>query len=156
VPFYVDERAIVPRSLIAELLADGSIDPWLGEHTRARARPVHRQRQPGRAGGHGLARRQVDAADISPDAWPWPASTWTAWLQDRIRCESMAWPPCPGPYDLILCNPPYVNAAAWRPARRIPAEPTWRWKPPSRSGSRVLAEPARAKKVLVTCAAAPR
>jgi ribosomal protein L3 glutamine methyltransferase len=30
VPFHVDERAIVPRSLIAELIADGGIDPWLG------------------------------------------------------------------------------------------------------------------------------
>ncbi|HEY1092976.1 MAG TPA: methyltransferase, partial [Burkholderiaceae bacterium] len=29
VPFYVDERAIVPRSFIAELIADASIDPWL-------------------------------------------------------------------------------------------------------------------------------
>ena len=39
VPFYVDERAIVPRSLIAEVLADGSIDPWLsGLSAPARAR----------------------------------------------------------------------------------------------------------------------
>ena len=33
VPFYVDERTIVPRSLIAELIADGAFDDWLGEHT---------------------------------------------------------------------------------------------------------------------------
>ena len=31
--FYVDERAIVPRSLIAELLMDGAIDPWLSAAT---------------------------------------------------------------------------------------------------------------------------
>ena len=30
-PFHVDARAIVPRSLIAELIADGGIDPWLSE-----------------------------------------------------------------------------------------------------------------------------
>ena len=33
VPFYVDERAIVPRSFIAEVLADGSIDAWLSDRT---------------------------------------------------------------------------------------------------------------------------
>ena len=33
VPFTVDERVIVPRSLIAEPLADGTIDAWLGEST---------------------------------------------------------------------------------------------------------------------------
>ena len=34
VPFYVDERAIVPRSFIAELLVEGSFDAWLGPHTQ--------------------------------------------------------------------------------------------------------------------------
>ena len=33
VSFYIDERAIVPRSLIAEVLAEGSIDPWLDPNT---------------------------------------------------------------------------------------------------------------------------
>jgi ribosomal protein L3 glutamine methyltransferase len=33
VPFTVDPRVIVPRSLIAECLADATIDPWLSEQT---------------------------------------------------------------------------------------------------------------------------
>ena len=33
VPFFVDQRSIIPRSLIAECLVDGSIDPWLSIHT---------------------------------------------------------------------------------------------------------------------------
>ena len=34
VSFYIDERAIVPRSLIAEVLADGTIDAWLSAQTK--------------------------------------------------------------------------------------------------------------------------
>ena len=35
VSFHVDERCLIPRSLIAEVLADGSIDPWLNPEAHA-------------------------------------------------------------------------------------------------------------------------
>lgn len=114
VPFYIDERAIVPRSFIAELLADGSIDPWLGEHTR---------RVLDLCTGNGslavLAALtypdiQVDAADLSTTALEVAAINVTRHqLDDRIRLiESDGLASADGPYDLILCNPPYVNATS--------------------------------------------
>ena len=68
VPFYVDERAIVPRSLIAELLFDESLDYWLGSDTH-RALDLC-------TGNGSLAvlaamvwpELAVDASDLSPDA----------------------------------------------------------------------------------------
>ncbi len=39
VPFFVDERAIVPRSLIAEVIADGTLDAWLPAGPRRTAGP---------------------------------------------------------------------------------------------------------------------
>ncbi|MBT2324287.1 50S ribosomal protein L3 N(5)-glutamine methyltransferase [Variovorax paradoxus] len=112
VPFYVDERAIVPRSFIAELLADGSIDPWLGEHT---------QRVLDLCTGNGslavLAAMtypevSVDAADLSTAALEVAAINVTRHQLDaRITLiESDGLAQVHGPYDLILCNPPYVNA----------------------------------------------
>ena len=112
VPFYVDERVIVPRSLIAELLADGGIDYFLKEST---------QRVLDLCTGNGslavIAAMvypdvAVDAADISTDALA-VATVNVArhGLRDRITLHtSDGLSALPGPYDLILCNPPYVNA----------------------------------------------
>ncbi|MDO9113101.1 MAG: 50S ribosomal protein L3 N(5)-glutamine methyltransferase [Polaromonas sp.] len=121
VPFYVDERVIIPRSLIAELLVDESIDPWLSAST-------HRVLD--LCTGNGslavLAAMcypdvQVDAADISPDALAVARINVDVHeLQSRITLiESDGLAACPGPYDLILCNPPYVNAATMA---ALPAE----------------------------------
>ena len=121
VPFYVDERVIIPRSFIAELLADGSIDPWLSEDT-------HRVLD--LCTGNGslavLAAMtypdvQVDAADISLDALAVARINVDRHaLADRVTLiESDGLAACPGPYDLIVCNPPYVNAASMA---ALPAE----------------------------------
>jgi hypothetical protein len=126
VPFYVDERAIVPRSFIAELLADGSIDGWLSDQTPG-AGPVHRQRQPGLLAAMAWPEVQVTGADISPTPWPWPASTSTTAC--RSACLRVRRPGrLPGPWDLILCNPPYVNADSMAPCPPNTApSPSWPW-----------------------------
>jgi ribosomal protein L3 glutamine methyltransferase len=125
VPFYVDERAIVPRSLIGELLAHpelgGGIDPWLGAHT-ARVLDLC-------TGNGSLAVLAamvypdvtVDAADISADALAVARINVDRHaLQDRIRLiESDALASVPDRYDLILCNPPYVTAGSMA---ALPAE----------------------------------
>ncbi|SFC62201.1 [LSU ribosomal protein L3P]-glutamine N5-methyltransferase [Polaromonas sp. OV174] len=125
VPFYVDERVIIPRSLIAELLDDGSIDPWLSDET---------QRVLDLCTGNGslavLAAMTypdvtVDAADISPDALAVARiNVDKHQLASRITLiESDGLAACRGAdnggYDLILCNPPYVNATSMA---ALPAE----------------------------------
>jgi len=115
VPFHVDERAIVPRSLIAEVLADGSIDAWLTDRT---------QRVLDLCTGNGslavLAAMawpevQVDASDLSADALAVARMNVARHgLTARIRLlqgDLFAGVSAVqgGPYDLILCNPPYVN-----------------------------------------------
>ncbi|XAH21092.1 50S ribosomal protein L3 N(5)-glutamine methyltransferase [Xylophilus sp. GW821-FHT01B05] len=121
VPFYVDERAIVPRSFIAELLAEGDIDGWLSEHT---------QRVLDLCTGNGslavLAAMaypdvSVDAADLSADALEVAKiNVAKHGLQERITLlSSDGLAAVRGPYDLILCNPPYVNAQSMA---KLPAE----------------------------------
>jgi ribosomal protein L3 glutamine methyltransferase len=127
VPFYVDERAIVPRSFIAELLADGSIDDFLGEHTRRVLDLCTGNGSLAVLAAMAWPDVEVTGADISPDALAVARiNVDQHGLQDRISLQlSDGLAQLPGPWDLILCNPPYVNAAsmAQLPAEYL-AEPT--------------------------------
>ena len=114
VAFYVDERVIVPRSLIAELLVDGSIDYWLKEST-------HRVLDLCTGNGSLAVIAAmvypdvvVDGADISRDALDVARiNVERHGLGERIRLlESDGLAGTTGLYDLILCNPPYVNATS--------------------------------------------
>ena len=114
VPFYVDERAIVPRSLIAEVLADGTIDAWLSDQT-SRVLDLC-------TGNGSLAvlsalawpEVKVTGADISPEALAVARINVNQHgLQERITLvESDGLAQLSGPFDLIVCNPPYVCQAS--------------------------------------------
>lgn len=111
VPFYVDERSIVPRSFIAELLADGSIDPWLGEHTRRVLDLCTGNGSLAVLAALAYPEVLVDAADLSTDALAVARiNIERHQLAHRIQLiASDGLTATTGPYDLILCNPPYVN-----------------------------------------------
>ena len=125
VPFYVDERVIVPRSFIAELIAHAegaeSIDPWLGEHTRRVLDLCTGNGSLAVLAALAWPDVAVDAADISPDALAVARINVDKHsLQDRIRLiESDGWANVPNRYDLILCNPPYVSRVGME---ALPAE----------------------------------
>ena len=121
VPFYVDERAIIPRSLIAEVLADGSIDIFLRPDTRRVLDLCTGNGSLAVLAALAWPDVQVDAVDISPDALAVASINVNKHgLQTRIRLiESNGLAACEGPYDLIVCNPPYVNAASMA---ELPAE----------------------------------
>ena len=112
VPFYVDERTIVPRSFIAELLADASIDPWLGPHTRRVLDLCTGNGSLAVLAAMTWPEVSVDAADVSAAALEVAAINVARHrLEERISLiESDGLTKVRGPYDLILCNPPYVNA----------------------------------------------
>jgi ribosomal protein L3 glutamine methyltransferase len=121
VPFYVDERAIVPRSFIAEVLADGSIDAWLSDQTRRVLDLCTGNGSLAVLAAMAYPEVTVDGADISTDALAVARiNVDQHGLQDRITLmHSDGLSGVNGPYDLILCNPPYVNADSMA---KLPAE----------------------------------
>ena len=114
--FYVDERVIVPRSFIAELLRE-RLAPWV-------VHPARIKRALDLCTGSGclavlLAKSfpaaRIDAVDISPAALAVARRNVAAYrLRRRIRLmKSDMFSALYGArYDLIIANPPYVGAAA--------------------------------------------
>lgn len=121
VPFYVDERAIVPRSFIAELLMDGGIDYWLREESHRVLDLCTGNGSLAVLAAMVYPEVQVTAADISPDALAVARINVDKHnLQSRITLvESDGLAQVGGPFDLVLCNPPYVNSQSMA---ELPAE----------------------------------
>lgn len=113
--FRVDPRVIVPRSYIAELLAEGAFDAWMPQEP-ARIMDLC-------TGSGCLAilaalawpEAEVDAVDLSADALAVAADNRADYgLERRLRLiASDLWDAVPpGRYDLLLTNPPYVPQAS--------------------------------------------
>jgi ribosomal protein L3 glutamine methyltransferase len=126
VSFYVDRRAIVPRSFIAELIAEGSIDPWLSEHTRQVLDLCTGNGSLGVLAALAWPEVEVTGADLSAQALEVARiNRERHGLQERMALvESDGLEACAGPWDLILCNPPYVNSQSMQAlAPEFRAEP---------------------------------
>lgn len=123
IPFTVDERVIVPRSLIAECIADATIDPWLGVNTHRILDLCTGNGSLAVLAAMAWPDVEVAAADLSMDALAVARTNVRRHdLQDRIRLfqgDGLAALAGQAPFDLILCNPPYVNAQSMA---ELPAE----------------------------------
>jgi ribosomal protein L3 glutamine methyltransferase len=118
VSFYIDERAIVPRSLIAEVLADVSIDPWLHPDTTQVLDLCTGNGSLGILMALAFPDVTVLGLDISSDALEVARINIDRHdLQQRMQVmlsdglqQAVQHAPSKGVFDLIVCNPPYVNA----------------------------------------------
>ena len=113
--FYVDERVIIPRSFLAELLRE-QLTPWVAD-----ADAVQTGLDMCTGSGclailmaHAFPNARIDAVDISADALAVAGRNIADYgLQNRVQAiESDLYTRVDGQrYDLIVSNPPYVNTA---------------------------------------------
>jgi ribosomal protein L3 glutamine methyltransferase len=114
--FHVDERVIIPRSFIAELLPEG-LEPFVGDPAN-----VHAALDLCTGSGclaillaHAYPDADVDAVDLSPDALAVAQHNVADYdLTDRVNLITSDFFANLGSkrYDLIVSNPPYVTALA--------------------------------------------
>jgi len=126
VPFYVDERVIIPRSYIAELLNGGL---FAGDSPLIEPTEVTRALDLCTGSGclavlasHTFPHAQVDAVEISKDALAVAKiNVAEHGLEDRIKLHKgdLFGPVGDAVYDVIISNPPYVDAKA---VASLPAE----------------------------------
>lgn len=121
--FYVDQRVIVPRSFIAELLRE-QLAPWIGnpEAVRNVLDLCTGSGCLAIVAAHVFPAAQVDAIDISADALAVAARNVHDYqLDERVHllASDVYAALHKRRYDLIIANPPYVNAAAMA---QLPAE----------------------------------
>lgn len=126
--FFVDERVIIPRSPLAEII-QAQFSPWWPKN-----RPILKildlccgSACIAIACAYAFPLAKIDAIDISPEALSVAARN----IQDhhcmeRVRLiKSDLFAACSGErYDIIISNPPYVSLAEMK---RLPAE--YQWEP---------------------------
>ena len=114
-PFHVDERVIVPRSLIAEPLCEGTLDAWLARTPRRVLDLCTGSASLAVLAALAWPEARIDASDLSADALIVAQhNVERHGLDGRIHLhQGDGLGAVPGQrFDLILCNPPYVNRAS--------------------------------------------
>jgi ribosomal protein L3 glutamine methyltransferase len=122
--FFVDERVLIPRSFIAELLVNDGLQPWIEypELVNSAADLCTGSGCLGILLADAYPDAEIDVIDISPDAIDvCNINIANYGLQDRVHAiKSDMFSALIGKqYDLIISNPPYVDAPSMA---ELPAE----------------------------------
>lgn len=114
ISFYIDERSIVPRSFIAELIADGAFDTWLTETSQDFLDLCTGNGSLAVLCAMAYPDINVTGADISADALAVAKiNVEKHHLTDRVQLvQSDGLKALTQKFDCIICNPPYVCEAS--------------------------------------------